>query len=517
MTSDKPKAVIHVDLDGARHVFRHHGWKFDGETDPLFETGMANLLDFLQHNELRATLFVIAEQLDHPKQRALLQRAVAAGHEIASHTLTHPELKNLTPEQVREELTTSKQRLESELGVPVRGFRAPSYQINRSTFELLAEAGYTWDSSVFPDAKFAKRLGLLDIGAKPFRPLLDKDVLELPLPAAPGPVPFHPSYSILLGQWYFEWGLKKHRKTGAPLVMLLHLTDFANPLPDGSLTGLKSKLYTLSNKSAPDKRARVQKMLDAASAALRLHHHPRPGREPRRPAQAGARHLDDARDRRRPLRRPRLPRRGQRGAPRPRQVLDQVPAEAQHRVGGRHRRHRPARHHRRGGRRPAARQAVQALRAEPGRRHPRVPRPQRLRPPRQQAALPLVCLDPFARLQAGDRLPGGEVRHPPEPPLRGPPPVPRRVGLPHGTLRRRPGGHRRRRRRLRVGDDLQGPGRAPPAAAPDPLPSLLRPVLHRLHPGPGFPRQPPRGQDHRAQRLRQARPGALQEGASTHP
>ncbi|MCB9889826.1 MAG: polysaccharide deacetylase family protein [Planctomycetes bacterium] len=275
MTHDKPKAVLHVDLDGAAHIYRHHGWNYPLDHDPLFETGIANLLDFLAQNELRATLFVVADQLDHPKSRALLQRAVDAGHEIASHTLTHPELRRLGRDDRRRELVDSKARLEKELGVTVRGFRAPSYQIDRETFALLAEAGYQWDSSVFPNAKFARQLEALSIEPFPHHPLLDTPLLELPLPDSPGPVPFHPSYSILLGQWYFERGLRSHRKTGAPLVMLFHLTDFANPLPADALPrtvldNWRAKYYTLSNLSAAEKRRRCQRMLDAVRRHYRV-------------------------------------------------------------------------------------------------------------------------------------------------------------------------------------------------------------------------------------------------------
>ena len=53
----KPQAVIHVDLDGAVHIYQHHGWNYLYSDDPIFENGMQNLLAFLEQNQLRATLF----------------------------------------------------------------------------------------------------------------------------------------------------------------------------------------------------------------------------------------------------------------------------------------------------------------------------------------------------------------------------------------------------------------------------------------------------------------------------
>ena len=85
----KPMAAVHVDLDGMRHVASVRGWDHAGGEDTLFLTGMRGLLDFLVEQDVTATLFVIAEQLEVPEHRALIEEAVAQGHEIASHTVTH--------------------------------------------------------------------------------------------------------------------------------------------------------------------------------------------------------------------------------------------------------------------------------------------------------------------------------------------------------------------------------------------------------------------------------------------
>lgn len=49
----------------------------------------------------------------------------AAGHEIGSHTVTHPHLGDCDGSLVRRELAASKARLEDEIGAPVRGFSCP--------------------------------------------------------------------------------------------------------------------------------------------------------------------------------------------------------------------------------------------------------------------------------------------------------------------------------------------------------------------------------------------------------
>jgi len=258
-----PCAAIHVDLDGASQIFAHHGWPYDRADDPLFESGLRNLLAFLDGNGLHATLFVIASDLGSPAKARLLREAVAAGHEIASHSLTHPEFDRLDAAAKRAEIAGSKELLERELGVAVRGFRAPSYQIDREALEILSECGYRYDSSVFPDSRFARRLEVPTVFPFPHRPRLDSALLELPLPShRPAPFPFHPSYSMLLGRGYFDWGLRRHLASGHPLVLLFHLVDFSDPLPDDALVGPKSRIFTLSQRSAHSKRRTCQHVVD---------------------------------------------------------------------------------------------------------------------------------------------------------------------------------------------------------------------------------------------------------------
>jgi peptidoglycan/xylan/chitin deacetylase (PgdA/CDA1 family) len=49
----------------------------------------------------------------------------AAGIQFGSHTVTHPDMRSLTPEQIDYELGSSKEKIESELGVSVNSFAFP--------------------------------------------------------------------------------------------------------------------------------------------------------------------------------------------------------------------------------------------------------------------------------------------------------------------------------------------------------------------------------------------------------
>jgi peptidoglycan/xylan/chitin deacetylase (PgdA/CDA1 family) len=76
-------------------------------------------------------------------QAKTLQRA---GHIVGGHTLTHPNVAHVAHDVARKELTTSKRKLEDELGVPVLHFSYPHPALNphwtSGTVAMTKEAGY---------------------------------------------------------------------------------------------------------------------------------------------------------------------------------------------------------------------------------------------------------------------------------------------------------------------------------------------------------------------------------------
>ena len=109
------------------------------------------LLDLFDEAETRATFFVlgwIAER--HPE---LVRSIVSRGHELASHGYGHELIYNLTPEQFRDDVRRAKAVLEHAGGVPVLGYRAPSYSVVEQSLwalDVLVEEGHVYDASIFP-------------------------------------------------------------------------------------------------------------------------------------------------------------------------------------------------------------------------------------------------------------------------------------------------------------------------------------------------------------------------------
>lgn len=104
-----------------------------------------------EHNDVKATFFVLGWVADRCPD--LVKRIALAGHEVASHGYWHRRAYNQGREEFREDVRRSKAILADLTGSEVFGYRAPSYSISQSclwAFDELFEAGFVYDSSVFP-------------------------------------------------------------------------------------------------------------------------------------------------------------------------------------------------------------------------------------------------------------------------------------------------------------------------------------------------------------------------------
>ena len=150
---------ISVDLDSLRYHMRGYGLPEAG-SNAVLERGLPRFLELFAQLGVRATFFVVAQ--DAPDNAGVLRRAVAAGHEIGSHSLTHPVPFHLATSDAMEiELTQSRHLLEQVLGERVRGFRAPGMVMPAAVLDGVARAGYEYDSSLLPSPYVAASLLVL--------------------------------------------------------------------------------------------------------------------------------------------------------------------------------------------------------------------------------------------------------------------------------------------------------------------------------------------------------------------
>jgi polysaccharide deacetylase family protein (PEP-CTERM system associated) len=213
------------------------------------------LLALLGEAGASATFFVLGWVADrHP---SLVRSIHAQGHEVACHGYGHQMITRLSRPQFGEDLRRAKAAIEDAAGVEVIGYRAPTFSVVRETLwslEVLAEAGFRYDSSIFPIVH--DRYGIPSAPRFPHRmaagpgmtiaefPLSTVARLGWRLPVAGG------GYFRLFPYAVTGWALRHlNRHEGQPAIVYLHPweIDPGQPrLPVGRLTQFRHSVNTRS-------------------------------------------------------------------------------------------------------------------------------------------------------------------------------------------------------------------------------------------------------------------------------
>jgi peptidoglycan-N-acetylglucosamine deacetylase len=122
------------------------------DRDAGFERIVERFLDLFAELNVAATFFIVGDDIRSNKLPApMLRRMVAAGHELANHTMTHPfNLSHLPRARKEEEVAGTARLIEDATGQRVVGFRAPCLDVDEEIVEIIEAHGYAYESSVLP-------------------------------------------------------------------------------------------------------------------------------------------------------------------------------------------------------------------------------------------------------------------------------------------------------------------------------------------------------------------------------
>lgn len=104
------------------------------------------LLEIMKENDIYCTFFAVEFWTE--KHADYIKKISDAGHEIGTHSATHPHMSKLDKEGVKRELLTSKEAIERVTGKKVELFRAPFGEYNDRVIETAQELGLftiQWD------------------------------------------------------------------------------------------------------------------------------------------------------------------------------------------------------------------------------------------------------------------------------------------------------------------------------------------------------------------------------------
>ena len=240
---NKHPCAMTVDVEDYFHVAA-----FENTINPsewnAYETRVVQntetLLSLFNRKNIKATFFILGWVAERYPE--LVHSIASEEHEIASHGYSHQIIYKQQPDTFKEEAIRSKKLLEDIIQKPVTGYRAASYSITPKSLwalDILTEAGYEWDSSIFPIHH--DKYGIPNSPTTPYyiQTTNGKKIKELPLttaklfgikfPAAGG------GYFRLFPYWFSRTLLKK-ACVNSPAIFYLHPweVDPEQPRVDGA-------------------------------------------------------------------------------------------------------------------------------------------------------------------------------------------------------------------------------------------------------------------------------------------
>jgi peptidoglycan/xylan/chitin deacetylase (PgdA/CDA1 family) len=138
-----------VDLHVTCRNNRHYALTFDDGPGRHYP----RLLEILKHNKVKATFFIVGDNLKNADAAAWFRAAVADGHYMANHTINHNDLTKLTDNEIVEAVEKSREMMlnalpandpaRSRVAVSSRIVRPPYGNIDMRVDAVLKAQGYT--------------------------------------------------------------------------------------------------------------------------------------------------------------------------------------------------------------------------------------------------------------------------------------------------------------------------------------------------------------------------------------
>ncbi|KAI9593198.1 hypothetical protein BDF19DRAFT_415586 [Syncephalis fuscata] len=106
------------------------------------------LLKDLERENVTATFFVLGKQLENPDIKNYTKQAFDKGHQIASHTMAHHHLPELSDESLRKDVEKSEALIKGVIGSAPYYIRPPYGELSKNTSKVLNDMDYAivnWD------------------------------------------------------------------------------------------------------------------------------------------------------------------------------------------------------------------------------------------------------------------------------------------------------------------------------------------------------------------------------------
>ncbi len=131
-TASKLLPIYNVQTDEKKVAFTMNcAWNAD-DIDSILET--------LKNNNTKITFFMVGDWIDKFPEE--VKKINEEGHEIASHSNTHPHVNNLSYEENIKQLEESNKKIENITGNKTNIYRAPYGEYNNTVIKAAQDNGY---------------------------------------------------------------------------------------------------------------------------------------------------------------------------------------------------------------------------------------------------------------------------------------------------------------------------------------------------------------------------------------
>lgn len=253
-------ASLSLDLDNKWSYLRTYGSNRWQEYPTYLPEVVPIILEFLERHHQAITFFLVGRDAASPRHADCIRAIANQGHDIANHSFNHePWLHLFSEDRLDNEIKKAEEAIFNVTGRETSGFRGPGFSISSTHLNVLAQRGFKYDASVFPNLLnplsrayfFAKSglseeekkqrqglFGTLSDALRPVDPFVWKlpsnRLLEIPVTTMPFfRLPFHFSYilylsgfSTRLASLYFRIALWLCRRARTSPSLLLHPLDF---------------------------------------------------------------------------------------------------------------------------------------------------------------------------------------------------------------------------------------------------------------------------------------------------
>ena len=149
---------------------------------PVLDKYLHLLLDLLDKHDHKATFFCLGQLAElYPY---VIRQITERGHEIGCHSHIHRLVTTMNPDAFYKDTQLALQKLEDVYGKKITSYRAPSFSIteqNTWAFEVLADLGIVYDSSLFPASRSFGGFPSLSVSQPFILKIKEKELKEFPI------------------------------------------------------------------------------------------------------------------------------------------------------------------------------------------------------------------------------------------------------------------------------------------------------------------------------------------------